>query len=700
MTRQTPQVWGAILFWFAVGVPALHAASSIAWQRAAYWDPRYPTCWTGGSEIRNGLEYDGYRILDADQLKTWMQTRIADRADSVVVFCQDIAPDTVVETISSRCTLRQYLDAGGKIVWYADIPLYYQGHRDGSRTVLDVQGAMMVLSCDAAGGPWDGDGTVTFTDEGQAWGLTARWQSDRPAIGASSILATDPTGYAAAWVVHYVPGDDHRGFVRFFDRPGVPDLQDVRRLAEYPNVPKPLDWDNAAERADDIVAAFFYPWYGNPDTSGRWVHWDGESMQPPARWTSRYLPNYPESGWNPAVQLYDSTNPQVLRWQDRALVRAGIDIAISSWWGVGTYEDQALDRAIRACKSVQWCIYYEQEAYGDPSTAQIYQDIKSVLDRFGPTGNYARIDGKWLVFVYGAGGDETADRWRAAKALLKNAGYPVYINADTGDAGPANAPDPWDAVHRYNPVVHHGSTSSLPNVDDSAWVSPGFWAIGQSQPVLSRSLAAFASACEAMVSERQRARFLLVETWNEWHEGTQIESGQEVDPRTLSYRPAGYDYGNTFLDALPAAAGGKLRWSSANGRPVVPVLLTARDLVWESQVTAEGNSECRIPGEDVRVGRQIVAPDAGVLTIATRARSVAVISSRVARWPEVLIYVDQMLVGRRTVGPLSSLLAKVSVALPRGVHTVEIGVDVPDGTVWNLILTSLDLQWAGLQVSP
>jgi len=62
---------------------------------------------------------------------------------SVVVFCPDIAPDTVVESMSYRCTLRRYLDAGGKIVWYADIPMFYQGHSEcpsvGDRMTPETQ---------------------------------------------------------------------------------------------------------------------------------------------------------------------------------------------------------------------------------------------------------------------------------------------------------------------------------------------------------------------------------------------------------------------------------------------------------------------------------------------------------------------------------------------------------------------------------
>ena len=153
MRAQVAAAYAAGVLSFMMNLAPLHAGSAVNWQRGAYWDERYPTCWTSGSAIRDVLEYDGYRILDADQLKVWMNARISDRADSVVVFCQDIAPDTVAETMSASCTLRQYLDAGGKIVWYADIPLFYQGHRDGSRTTWGTDGALYVLGFNAAGGP-------------------------------------------------------------------------------------------------------------------------------------------------------------------------------------------------------------------------------------------------------------------------------------------------------------------------------------------------------------------------------------------------------------------------------------------------------------------------------------------------------------------------------------------------------------------
>jgi len=165
-----------------------YANINFTWDRAVYWDIRYPSAWAGGgTAIRDALEYVGYEILDADQLKTRMDAHMIDGTPSVVVFCHDIAPDTVVESMSHRCTLRRYLDAGGKIVWYADIPMYYQGHSDGTRTGWGPDGSINILGFNAAGAPWDREEEVILIGEGLSWGLSETWQSVRP-TSASSLV--------------------------------------------------------------------------------------------------------------------------------------------------------------------------------------------------------------------------------------------------------------------------------------------------------------------------------------------------------------------------------------------------------------------------------------------------------------------------------------------------------------------------------
>jgi hypothetical protein len=223
--------------------------------RAAYWDSRYRFNWGGdGVAVRDALVAAGYTVLDADQLKTWMDARIADGESSVVVICRDSAPDTVAESMDTNCTLRRYLDAGGKVVWYSDIPFYYQGHSDGTQTTWGEAGQSGILEIGVLA-QWDSWNTVTITGAGANWGLTQAWSSLRAedAGDVDVVLATDDSGNAPAYVKHYVPDDEFRGFVRLWDQNTAPHVADVVSAAEYPVIAADLSGDGKVGWMDVIL---------------------------------------------------------------------------------------------------------------------------------------------------------------------------------------------------------------------------------------------------------------------------------------------------------------------------------------------------------------------------------------------------------------------------------------------------------------
>ncbi len=227
-----------LLYVFAMTlVCGLSVVQAQDWDRAVYWDARCRTGWADNDSsiaVRDGCVAAGYKLLNADELKTWMDGHIADKALSVVVLARDNVPNTVVETVDASCTLRKYLDAGGKIVFYADIPFYDIAHTDGTwdNPQTGGQAAILGIGTDLT---WDSGNTVKITGAGAAWGLTATWASLRatPASKVSQVLATDDGGNAAAWVKFFVPGDYYRGFVRLWDRGGRPPVEDIIRVAEY-----------------------------------------------------------------------------------------------------------------------------------------------------------------------------------------------------------------------------------------------------------------------------------------------------------------------------------------------------------------------------------------------------------------------------------------------------------------------------------
>jgi hypothetical protein len=102
-----------------------------------YFDDRYPSMWIDDRNanfpqtISSYLHDEGLAIVNADKLRDFMIEAIA--TDSaygrLVVFSQDVVPDTIVEDYDANTTFREYLDAGGSAFWIGDIPLMYVGQR-------------------------------------------------------------------------------------------------------------------------------------------------------------------------------------------------------------------------------------------------------------------------------------------------------------------------------------------------------------------------------------------------------------------------------------------------------------------------------------------------------------------------------------------------------------------------------------------
>jgi hypothetical protein len=184
---------------------------------AVYYDERYPTSWISRSEataFRNYLAERGFVVLNADDLKTFMQNA---GKYSVVVMAQDVVPDTVGDVESSSAIIRQYLDRGGRVVWMEDVPFYYQGHADGTSTNWGTNGEHNIIG--VGEGTWDLSKTVQIKSEGVNRGLTQTWQTVRESDDGTVnyILADEDSSDAAGYIKCFNNGGE---FIRIWDNEG------------------------------------------------------------------------------------------------------------------------------------------------------------------------------------------------------------------------------------------------------------------------------------------------------------------------------------------------------------------------------------------------------------------------------------------------------------------------------------------------
>ncbi|TAK59687.1 MAG: DNRLRE domain-containing protein, partial [Dehalococcoidia bacterium] len=258
-----------------------------------------------------------------------------------------------------------------------------------------------------------------------------------------------------------------------------------------------------------LRAAFYYPWFS------------------PA-WTQQGI--YPYTKYHPALGFYDERDQATVKAHIAAMQYGNISAGIASWWGQGSYTDARVNDLLTAAAGTgfQWAIYYENESQGDPSVSQLTGDLVYIRDHYASNANFLKINGKFVVFVYADAADACgmADRWRQANTV----GAYVVLKVFPGYMTCASQPDGW---HQYAPAVAADSQGSY-----SYAISPGFDKVGEATR-LARDLTRWQQNVADMAASS--AAFQLVTTFNEWGEGTAVESATEWTS------PSGY---GSYLDAL------------------------------------------------------------------------------------------------------------------------------------------------------
>src|SRR6266480_1140273 len=164
------------------------------------------------------------------------------------------------------------------------------------------------------------------------------------------------------------------------------------------------------------VGAFYYPWYGTPTSTGTgWKHWDQGGHTPPDDIGASY---YPARG------PYSSTDTAVVDSQMAEIAAAGVNQVIVSWWGQGTYEDNALPVIQNAAAAHGLGVAIHFEPYGGRHTT-------------GPADvSYLVAKGIKVFYAYQVT-DENSSFWAAIRGqnsaitLFAN-GSPSYTKAGQG----------------------------------------------------------------------------------------------------------------------------------------------------------------------------------------------------------------------------------------------------------------------------
>ncbi len=301
----------------------------------------------------------------------------------------------------------------------------------------------------------------------------------------------------------------------------------------------------AAAQAAPTISIFYYPWYGNPARDGGWEHWlaSGGATADIA------------SSFYPARGLYSSSNPAVVRAQMREIAAADVQEIISSWWGWGSAEDVRLPLVVKEANAVGLAVAVHLEPYPGRSIETVEEDI-----------DHLRTLGITRIYVYRPF-DIAASDWADLRAREPD----VQLYGQTTLAGKAAAAK-FDGIYTYDVLLWNGDSFSrlcaqahrvallcLPSV------GPGYDAThAAADPRVKprRDGATYDAMWRSAL--RSSADGVTITSYNEWHEGTQIEPARAQlggSAATASFQSYDGAYGMTGRAAQLAYLDRTLYWS-------------------------------------------------------------------------------------------------------------------------------------------
>lgn len=304
------------------------------------------------------------------------------------------------------------------------------------------------------------------------------------------------------------------------------------------------------------TGVYYYPWYGSSEGGHSW---QGEYVR------DFLVPRQP-----PLLGHYSSRDAEVIRQHLDWMRAYGIDFLVSSWWGQNSWEDVALrDHILPELEdtATRFTVYYESAYLGFDAggitfdadkEAQLVSDFDYLADTYLDHPNLLRVEGRPVVFLYlsriYAGAYEQA--FARVRSRLLARGYDLFLIGDEVDWGPASASH-MQFLDAVSPYIMYGNPSheGYPvardffadvSVQAAAWeavvegagkvvipnVHPGFNTRSGADPLPAprriEPEAASTSMLETYIQVMKpfvdpALKMIMITSWNEWHEDTQIE---------------------------------------------------------------------------------------------------------------------------------------------------------------------------------
>lgn len=326
---------------------------------------------------------------------------------------------------------------------------------------------------------------------------------------------------------------------------------------------------------DDRIHTFYYAWFGNPETDGEYHHWNHGIIPHHIDTTWNNAGGYPggeDIGANfyPKLGSYSSNDPQLITQHMKQIRKTGIGVIVFSWWGEGSYTDQSVLKYLDLAHKygLKLCFHIEP-IFKTPE--EFKKHITYITENYVSHPAFYKVKNQPFYYIYDSY-KMNYKKWNSilnpeSAYTLRNTPLDgIYISLWTlrldGEFALVSG---FDGVYTYYGSDVYAFGSKTDNWEKMAeyareheliWIpcaGPGYidtrirpW---NERTTRSRDQGKY---YERMYKSAVHSQpdFIGITSFNEWHEGTQIEPAIPLSLPSYTYEDYGKDTDPMFYIKL------------------------------------------------------------------------------------------------------------------------------------------------------
>jgi len=320
------------------------------------------------------------------------------------------------------------------------------------------------------------------------------------------------------------------------------------------------------EKVSYKIHTFYYNWYGSPEHDGRYFHWN-----------HNIIPHWKDTTWNgagafaggddiganyyPELGCYSSNDPKIIAQHFKLMRKAKIGVCVISWWGKNSFGDKSIQKYLQIAQEYGIKIAFHIEPfYG--SIEELREQLEYIYYQYSSHPAIFKSKNKPLFYMYDSYKLSSKD-W---SKLLKPKGdlsirntpldatmIGLWVGKNDGKFFVKSGFDGFYTYFATDGFVYGSTTSNWQHLSHFAKkhdlifipsVGPGYidtrirpW---NDKNTRSRGDGTY---YEKMFSSAAKLNpdYISITSFNEWHEGTQIEPAIPKSIYDYTYEDYGKD---------------------------------------------------------------------------------------------------------------------------------------------------------------